>query len=54
MAIYNMGVLHPRLEFVKVEIWITFSLLGHNIGSTYATTGVTYLFETASYFLCNY
>jgi len=36
MAIYKMGVIHPRLEFVRVEILTTFWFLWHNFGSKYA------------------
>jgi len=36
MGIYNMGVIHPRLAFVEVEILTTFCFLCHNFGSRYA------------------
>jgi len=36
MAICNMGVMHPRLAFVWVDILTTFWFLGHNFGSRYA------------------
>ena len=31
-----MGVIHPRLAFVAVEIFKIFCFLAHNFGSTYA------------------
>jgi len=36
MAIYKLGVVHSRLEFVGVEILTTFLFLWHNFGSRYA------------------
>jgi len=36
MAIYNMGVINPRLAFVVVEILTTLLFLCHNFGSRYA------------------
>jgi len=33
MATYNMGIMHPRLAFVRVDIVTNFWLLGHNFGS---------------------
>jgi len=33
MAIYKLGVIHPRLEFVGVEILTTFWFLWHNFDS---------------------
>ena len=36
MAIYTLGVIHPRLEFAQVEILTTFCFLWHNFGSRYA------------------
>ena len=36
MAIYNMGVIHPRLAFVGVEICTSCCFLAHNFGSRYA------------------
>jgi len=36
MAIYQIGVIHPRLDFVGVEILTTFWFLWNNFGSRYA------------------
>ena len=36
MTIYNMGVMHPRLAFVGVEILTNFCFLGHSFGSRHA------------------
>jgi len=36
MAIYKLGVIHPRLEFVGVESLTTFLFLWHNYDSRYA------------------
>jgi len=36
MAIYKLGVIHPRFPFVGVEILTTFCFLWHNFGSRYA------------------
>jgi len=36
MAIYTLGVIHPRIDFVGVNILTTFWLLWHNFGSRYA------------------
>jgi len=36
MAISNLGVIHPRLEFVGEEIVTTFCFLWHKLGSRYA------------------
>ena len=36
MAIYQIGVIHPRLDFVGVEILTTFCFLWNNFGSRYA------------------
>jgi len=36
MAIYIMGVIHPRLAFVGVETFTNFCFFGHNFGSWYA------------------
>jgi len=33
MAIYKLGVFHPRLEFVGVEIFTTFCFLWRNLVS---------------------
>jgi len=35
MAIYKLGVIHPRVEFVGVEILTTSWFLCHNFGSRY-------------------
>jgi len=37
MAIWNMGVNHPRLAFVNVEIFTNFCFLAHNFGSRYGS-----------------
>jgi len=36
MAIYKLGVIHPRLEFVGAENLTTYWFLRHNFGSRYA------------------
>jgi len=36
MAIYKLGFIHARLEFVGVKILTTFCFLWHNFGSRYA------------------
>ena len=36
MAIYKLGLIHPRLEFVGVEILTIFWVLWHSFGSRYA------------------
>jgi len=36
MAIYTLGVIHPRLEVIGVEILTTVWFLWHNFGSRYA------------------
>jgi len=35
MGTYKMGVIHPRLAFVRVEILTTFWFLVHNFDSRY-------------------
>jgi len=40
MAISQLGVIHPRLEFAGVEILTTFCFLCHNFGSRYARKSV--------------
>jgi len=42
MAIYKMGVIHPRLEFVGVEILTTFGFLCHNFGCRYARKSIKF------------
>jgi len=36
MAIYKLGVIHPRLEFVGAEILTIFCFSWHNFSSRYA------------------
>jgi len=36
MAISKLGIIHPRFEFVGVEILTIFCFLGHNFGPRYA------------------
>jgi len=36
MAIYKLGVIHPRLVFEGAEILTIFWFLGHDFGSRYA------------------
>jgi len=36
MVICKLGVIHPRLEFLEVEILTTCWFLWHNFGSRYA------------------
>jgi len=36
MAISKLDVIHPRLEFVGVEIFTNFCFLWHGFGSRYA------------------
>jgi len=40
MAIYKLGVIHPRLVFEGVEILTTFCFLWHNFGSRYARKSI--------------
>jgi len=40
MAIYKLGVIHPRLEFVGVGILTTFLFLWHNFDSRYARKSI--------------
>ena len=40
MAIYHMGVKHPRLVFVGVEIFTNFWFLINNFGSKYAKKSI--------------
>jgi len=35
-----MGVIHPRLAFVGVEIFTNFWFLAHNFGSRYARKSI--------------
>jgi len=42
MAKYKLGVIHPRLEFVGVEMLTSFCFLWHNVDSRYARKPIMY------------